>query len=331
MSQTNDENFTNLFNNIRKSVEIMTGNEQQSSPTKQVILDYKKNELTPKLKAAQAELNAAQTKTKSSESNRQYKICAYMKGQEVLDFYNTMDFCEAISAVATSSQIGDKIKKLDTKNGELKKQFDDVVKSVKDLRTKLYAVEMMAYEAGDAFEDPTNRDQINALDRTITVAHMNDLVEMADKAHDQSNAAFNIAVDVAGILTFANTESLKGFGDSLSQKTADFKKNVDDNVKKTTEDVKKSQQELSDASKALMVNKLTAKDPSVDCTSLNKTGEFLGEGDNAACDCLDPATIAEVWVNLEKNYDGTDSDNARVVKAVPKKDNGRKGKPTLRD
>ncbi len=309
----------------------MTGNEQQSSPTKQVILDYKTNELTPKLNAVQAELSAAQTKTKSSESNRQYKICAYMKGQEVLNFYNTLDFCEAISAVATSGQIGDKIKKLDTKNGELKKQFDDVVKSVKDLRAKLYAVEMATYEAGDAFEDPTNRDQIVALNRTLTVEDMNKLVEMADKARDQSNAAFNTAVDVAGILTFANTESLKGFSDALSQKTADFKKNIDENVKKTTEDVKKSQQELSDASKALMVNKLAAKDPSVERMGLDKTDAFLGEGDNAACDCLDPATIAEVWAELEKNYEEPESGSARAAKVAPKKDNGRKGKPTLRD
>ena len=309
----------------------MTANEQQSSPTKQVILDYKKKELTPKLKAVEAELNAAQTKTKSSESNRQYKICAYMKGQEVLNFYNTLDFCEAISAVATSGQIGDKIKKLDTKNGELKKQFDDVVKAVKDLRTKLSEVEMKTYEVGDAFEDPMNRDQINALDRTITVKDMNALVEMADKAHDQSNVAFSTAVDVAGILTFANTESLKGFGDALSQKTADFKKNIDENVKKTAEDVKKAQQELSEASKSLMVNKLTANDPSVESKGLKKTDAFLGEGDNAACDCLDPATIAEVWEALEKNYEEPESDNTRAVKAAPKKDNGRKGKPSLRD
>jgi ABC-type transport system involved in cytochrome bd biosynthesis fused ATPase/permease subunit len=309
----------------------MASTEQQSSLTKQVILDYKKNELTPKLNAVQAEVNAAQTKTKSSESNRQYKICAYVKGQEVLNFYNTLDFCEAISAVATSGQIGDKIKKLDAKNGELKKQFDDVVKAVKDLRAKLSEVETKAYEAGDAFEDPSNRDQINALDRMITVNDMNALVDMADKAHDQSNGAFSTAVDVAGILTFANTESLKGFGDALSQKTADFKKNIDENVKKTTEDVKKSQQELSEASKSLMVNKLTAKDPSVDCTGLNKTDAFLGEGDKAACDCLDPATIAEVWATLEKNYEEPERDNARAVKAASKKDNGRKGKPTLRD
>lgn len=322
MSETNEGNALYLFNNIRKSVEIMT---------KQVILDYKTNELTPKLNAVQAELSAAQTKTKSSESNRQYKICAYVKGQEVLNFYNTLDFCEAISAVATSGQIGDKIKKLDAKNGELKKQFDDVVKAVKDLRAKLYDVEMKTYEVGDAFEDPTNRDQIVALDRMITVGHMNALVDMADKAHDQSNAAFNTAVDVAGILTFANTESLKGFGDALTQKTADFKKNIDENVKKTTEDVKKSQQELSEASKALMVNKLTAKDPSVECTGLNKTGEFLGEGDNVACDCLDPATIAEVWAELEKNYEEPESGNTRAVKAASKKDSGRKGKPSLRD
>jgi hypothetical protein len=306
----------------------MTGNEQQSSPTKQVILDYKKNELTPKLNAAQAESRAAQTKTKSSESNRQYKICAYVKGQEVLNFYNTLDFCEAISAVATSGQIGDKIKKLDAKSGELKKQFDDVVKFIKDLRAKLAEVETKTYDVGDAFEDPSNRDQIVALGGMITIGDMNALVDMADKAHDQSNFAFSTAVDVAGILTFANTESLKGFGDALSQKTADFKKNIDENVKKTTEDVKKSQQELSDASKALMVNKLTAMDPSVECTGLNKTSAFLGEGDNTACDCLDPATIKEVCEALEKIYDEPESSSTRAVKSAPKKEAARRTSPS---
>ena len=144
----------------------MANTEQTSSsksPTTVVIEEYVKNDLTPKRDTAKAELTAAQTKIDSSASNRQYKICAYVKGQEVLNFYNTLDFCEAISTVSASGEVSNKIKKVETKNGDLKKQFDEVVKSIKDLRAKLYDVEMKAYEMGDAYEDPSNKDQISAL------------------------------------------------------------------------------------------------------------------------------------------------------------------------
>jgi hypothetical protein len=276
----------------------------QNSLTKQVIEDYKKNELTPKREAARAELKAAQTKANSSASNRQYKICAYVEGQNVLNFYNTLDFCEAIATVNASAQVADKIKKVETKNGDLKKQFDDVVKSIKDLRTKLYDVEMKAYEMGDAFEDPSNKDQITALNNIIKKEDVEKLMQMSDKVHDQSNLAFSTAVDVAGILTFANVESLKVFGDDLSKKTTDFKKNVDDTVKKSTEDLKKAQQELSDASKALMLDKLSAKDPSVEITAWGETEDFLGDGDNSKCDCLQSikdvnTVLREIGTNYE--------------------------------
>lgn len=282
-----------------------------TSPTKQVIEDYKNIELTPKMNAVKAELEAAKTKTDSSASNRQYKICAYVEGQELLNFYNTLDFCEAISAVSASGQVGDKIKKIEAKNGELKKQFDDVVKSIKDLRTKLYEVEMKAYDVGDAFEDPANKDQIMVLRDFLQKPTVENLVDMSDKTHDKSNRAFSTAVDVAGILTFANIESLKGFGDALSQKTVDFKKNVDDNVKKAADDLKKAQQELGEASKALMVNKLVGKDYSVEDEGLAATDEFLGNGDNAICDCL--PTIEKVCQDLEDSYNKNDPPKSSVA------------------
>ena len=307
----------------------MANTEQTSpskSPTTVVIEEYVKNDLTPKRDTAKAELTAAQTKIDSSASNRQYKICAYVKGQEVLNFYNTLDFCEAISTVSASGEVNNKIKKVETKNGDLKKQFDDVVKSIKDLRAKLYDVEMKAYEMGDAYEDPSNKDQISALggipDLKPSVEKM---VEMADKTHDQSNKAFVTAIDVAGIMTFANVESLKGFGDNLSKKTADFKKNIDDNVKKAGDDAKKAQQELGDASKLLMLDKLAAKDPSVEITSMNNTEKFLGNGDNTQCDKL--GTIEDVNTVLKEAADNYAHGGAdlEVIKPVLNKPRSKGG------
>lgn len=301
-------------------------NTAQTSATTLVIGEYKENILTPKLAAVNAELIAAQTKIDSSASNRQYKICAYVKGQEVLNFYNTLDFCEAISTVSASSEVTNKIKKVEAQNGDLKKQFDDVVKSIKDLRAKLYDVEMKAYEMGDAYEDPSNKDQTGLLKDFLSKSDVEKLVEMADKTHDQSNVAFSTAVDVAGILTFANVESLKGFGDALSKKTADFKKNVDDNVKKGNDDTKKAQQELGDASKALMLDKLAAKDPSVEIKGLTVTGAFLGNGDNSQCDCL--STIADINTTLKEaaeNYEHGGVD-LEVVKPPVFNKSGARGK-----
>jgi hypothetical protein len=258
-------------------------NTEQTSPTKQVIEEYRKNELTPKKTTAEAERDAADTRIEGSASNRQYKICAYVEGQRVSDFYNTLDFCEAIAAVSTSGQVSDRIKKVETKNGDLKKQFDEVVKAIKDLRVKLYDVEMKALDMADAYEDPSNADQIKALPNSIDKARVTLMVDVADKTHDQSNTAFSTAVDVAGIMTFTNIESLKGFGDNLSKKAVDFKKNVDDNVKKSNEDRGKAQQELGEASKILMLDTFGRKDPSVEIMAWKATDTFLGDGSNAKC------------------------------------------------
>jgi hypothetical protein len=253
----------------------------QISPTIQVIEEYKKNELTPKRETAQAELTAADTRVDSAASNRQYKICTYVEGQRVSDFYNTLDFCEAIAAVSTSGQVQEKIKKVEGQNADLKKQFDDIVKSVKDLRAKLYTVEMSAYEVGDAYEDPSNADQVNVLRKEIKLdkAQVTLLVDRADKTRDQANTAFSTAVDVAGTMTFSNIETLKPFGDVLSKKTADFKKNVDEAAKKSGEDGKKAQQELGEASKTLMLETLSRKEPAVQVAAWNATEAFLNTAD----------------------------------------------------
>ncbi len=291
---------------------------EQTSPTKQVIEEYRKNELTPKKTTAEAELSAADTRIDSSASNRQYKICAYVEGQRVSDFYNTLDFCEAIAAVSTSGQVSDRIKKVETKNGDLKKQFDDVVKGIKDLRAKLYEVEMKAYDMGDAYEDPTNADQIKALPSNIDKARVTLLIDVADKTHDQSNTAFSTAVDVAGIMTFTNIESLKSFGDTLSKKAVDFKKNVDDNVKKSGDDMVKAQQELSEASKTLMLDTFGKKDPSVEIMSWQATDTFLGDGSNANC----IGSIEEVngaLRELADNYEHVGGINLEVSDGRPAK------------
>ena len=298
-------------------------NTEQTSPsqTQQVIADYKKNELTPKINAAKAELEAAKIQTESSASNRQYKICAYVKGQDVLNFYNTLDFCEAIATVSASGEVSNKIKKVETKNGDLKKQFDEAVKAIKDLRTKLYDVEMKAYEVGDAFEDPANKDQTLLLKGFLNNSVVDEMVEVADKAHDQSNKAFVTAVDVAGIMTFANVESLKEFGDILSKKTTDFKKNVDDNVKKATDDAKKAQQELGDASKTLMLDKLSQKDPSADKKGLETTETFL---EDDTCDCkTNIVTINQVLKESADNYEHGGVDLETVRPPVFNKGNAR--------
>jgi hypothetical protein len=253
-------------------------NNGQMSPTEQIIGDYIENTLTPKRNTAQAELTAADTRVDSAASNRQYKICTYVEGQRVTDFYNTLDFCEAIAAVSASGQVQEKIKKVETKNTDLKKQFDEVVKAVKELRTKLYDVEMKAYEVGDAYEDPSNADQIKVLnDNKVGVdkATVNLLMDRADKTHDQANTAFSTAVDVAGTMTFTNIETLKPFGETLSKKTAEFKKNVDESVKKSGDDVKKAQQELGEASKTLMLETLSRKEPAVEVAAWDDTEKFL--------------------------------------------------------
>ena len=282
--------------------------------------------MTPKRVAAEAELKAAKTKTASSASNRQYKICAYVEGQQVLDFYNTLDFCEAISTVSASGEVNNKIKKVETKNGDLKKQFDEVVKSIKDLRAKLYDVEMKAYEMGDAYEDPSNKDQVTLLKEFLSKKTVEKMVEMADKTHDQSNKAFVTAVDVAGIMTFSNVESLKGFGDNLSKKTADFKKNIDDNVKKAADDTKKAQQELGDASKALMLDKLAEKDPSVEIESIGKTTTFLDDEDGKKCDALGSIVdVNRVLTESADNYEHGGVDLEVIKTPVLNKPKGKGG------
>jgi hypothetical protein len=295
-------------------------NNGQASPTAQVIEEYKKNELIPKRDTAQAELTAADTRVECSASNRQYKICTYVEGQRVSNFYNTLDFCEAIAAVSTSSQVVERITKVEAKNADLKKQFDEVVKAVKDLRMKLYDVEMKAYDMGDAYEDPTNTDQVTVLQTNIGLdkAKVTLLVDRADKTHDQSNMAFSTAVDVAGTMTFTNIESLKGFGAVLSKKTTDFKKNVDDNVKKSGEDMKKAQQDLSDASKTLMLDTFSRKDPAVEIASWNDTEAFL----SASKDLNLLGSISDLNITLSQlanNYEDIDEVKLDTYQGVPEK------------
>jgi hypothetical protein len=216
----------------------------------QDALEACKKDLCTKRAAAQSEKNAADTQRKQAESVLENKKQCLLKAKCTLETYQGMDYSVGLKSATNSESIKKNSEEYLAKDGELATSLKGVAQTLKLVKEKIADLKAAACMLDTCVKDSCNAQQIKIIEKTIPDFKQ----EVADKLISVTNAtngladtAFIHAVEITGIQTFSNVDSLVELSKNLQAKVKEFKSDLDGNVKERTDEVKKSHEEYAAA------------------------------------------------------------------------------------
>jgi len=296
--------------------------EKQKSPTEELI-DQCIESLKDEKKAKRAEQKALKTACDLKECVEDYKVCCLQKSREVWDTYNQLDLCYVVSSSKKVDLLNEDIKKYCDKENELEKKLKDVVKCVNETKTKLNEVVNEACRIDRCIKEEKRcknglYDQIKGA-KNEWRALIQDIEVCSVDCFNIACKTFDVGVDVVGLQTFVDIESLKKLGEDLDGYFGRLETDVADNIQKAEAEWKKARTELVDIQQQLVTGKF-AKCEADNCKdAVTETLEFLC--DPGACDQLEPS-LEDLCAKVKENFgkdamDECDDDDDHEGKKKP--------------
>ena len=232
-----------------------------NTPTQETI-EQCKEILCDEIKNANSKKIASKIVKQTKKNIKKYKTCCLVKTQDTQTFYDNLNLCVCVPGKKKTSLLTDEIKNTIKKREELAKMLKEAVSNIKKVKGKMSEAQDEACKLNRCWEEEKrcNLDLYNVLkDLDITFGettyklYTEDDTDSATKeitrhtkdCYEKITTTFDAGVNIIGIQTFVNVNSLTGISDELSQKIDDFKKDIEGNVKKTEEASKKATEELS--------------------------------------------------------------------------------------
>lgn len=227
--------------------------ENTSTPTRD-ILDKCKLDLCKEKVALKSSTGAKAIDFNAQKDIVQrYKICCLVKAEETNKLYRHVDYQVAVKSVKESKLIQDKVKGLGEMYKTLDKDFKDLIKKIQDTKKKMED----AVEAAEKLdrcideEERCNPGLFNVLGDVVIETSglgaptdpqtngeidiwtfINDRVKAkTDHCYDKLLDAYDASINIAGIMTFINVDSLKPGADKVAELVGGFKKDIDENTK----------------------------------------------------------------------------------------------------
>ncbi len=227
-----------------------------SSPTVEILKECKLEICRDKV-TAKSEFNATCTDYWSVQEDLQYKICCLVKAQSTHTFYSNFKYCLGQKANKETELVNTKIGDLVAKEAELQSCFKDLMKMIKETKDNMSKVEEVACRIQNCKEEDErcNPDLveklINGIPNLFTgkgdePSIMDVCVTAIKDSNQKIKDAFNAGVDISGILTFSDIDSLESIGQSLASLLGDLKKDCDENIAYSSGMIDSSNQELLD-------------------------------------------------------------------------------------
>ena len=266
----------------------------KTSPTADILQKCKKDLCVEKV-AAGSERAASETKVNSGKGDEQYKICCVVKADETNTFYRNFKFCIGTSTSKDAEQIQGKVKELIDKDKALKKKFKDLVKLIKETKTKMEGVLEVACRLDRCKEEEQrcNLDLYKALEDGIPNLwdRLEHIKDHAETCYGKITLAFDAAIDIAGILTFSDVDSLEDLGKKLNELLVELNKDCEENLKSSAAEEAKANDELNKVLQELSISRFehcvaTAKE-----SGLCDVFDFICDPE---CDEKDPGRIREI-------------------------------------
>ena len=305
---------------ISKTSGQQNGGAVSCDQKKDIMLPCKKDLKSQKI-AWRGVASAARTTKDTYIANRDNKVCCVIKADETTSLYRNIDFYVAIDANCKAEVIEKSIDDLLKKSGDLEKAIAEAVKSIKLIKDKAIELKAKACDLDTQSKDSCNSQQLIILnnhfadkcsdivvpddtgndgEKGVFSAILKDIINKTGVVCRKADKAFSSAVSIAGIQTFSNIKSLKEMSKQVTLVIKDFKKDVDANVKTSTDELKKAQDDLAAAVKDVSLKTLEEHKESVKYEGVAFTMDFL-------CDPIcDDGDITDLCCKVMSTFCGTD-------------------------
>lgn len=265
-----------------------------------VICDYHKA-AKDKREAASSRSKAAKTKIEHRNIVRGYKLCCLRQAEATFEFYRDIDNYELHDMMKSAEIIQKNVDAHIKKNDELEKLIKDASKMLNEVKNKLHD----AHNAACAMENsimrlvdfpengtpgqsgtgkPGNGPKNEAPDLKQSLTKVTD---QAKKLDDQSQELADAMAHTAGIQTFSNIDGLKDFGKSLVDNFKKLKTMVDERVKKSAEEVKTAQTDLTKVVEELNTYEFEYFSENSASRGYGMTTDFICNGEYRSIDQVD--------------------------------------------
>lgn len=275
------------------------------------LLRQCKDDLRSKKLLAEGKAKASDKTVAGKISSRHTNTCFVLKANETVSFYRNIDFYFAIEASVTTETVQKNVDEFVKKSDALEKAIADAAKAIKAIKDKANEVKSMACELDSQMKDDCNKAQLKILRDGFTnncKSNFDDydlpeqtfdgviayLIEKSNKAKELADKAFGSVVDISGIQTFSNVDSLKELSKTLAEKGKEFKGDIDKNVKDNTAELAKAQEELAKIIKELSVTVLEGHKASTEFEGTAFTLDFV-----CSPDSCDDGRIQEICCKVQ--------------------------------
>lgn len=164
----------------------------------------------------------------------QYKICLYVKARETNTTYTNLKFFVSEGANNEANEIQTVVTALKSKNNDLKTKIEQAASALKSIKKAMNeAVESACrLDRSKEEEKRCNIDIYNALQDGVPEiwSKIAEIKTATDENFKKISDAFDGLVDIAGIQTFPDFDSMDNHCTELKNKTASLKTDVEGNI-----------------------------------------------------------------------------------------------------
>lgn len=223
--------------------------EDRISPTEEII-NQCIEDLKDQKKVHHANASASWKAIELKKEVEQYKTCCLVKSREIWDLYVNLDLCYVVKGYNRSVLIKGDIQTLCDKEKAMEKKLKDAVKMIKEVKTKLNDVvdEACKLDRCVKEEKRCKKGLHDQLKNDKTSKEWDDLLSCVEEhsvdCYNLACKTFDAGVDVIGIQTFVDMDSLKTLAADLQTKMTDLKTDIHSVSAKAEAEWKKALEEL---------------------------------------------------------------------------------------
>ena len=287
----------------------MSNEPEMMSPTMEII-NKCIEDLCDEIEGYQAEKEACEILWEADEESKKYKICCFVKSEKALETYTNLDLCVGIGAQAQAKLIGDNVKNYSQEDSDLESSLKDAIKSIKEVKSILADASDKACKLDRCVEEEErcNPDILKTIKKGVS--NFNDKIERVKKhprkCYDLAVRAFDGGVDVAGIQSFTDLNSLVKIGADLITSIDAFKGDIETNIKKSSDELLKGKIDLTTILQDL--EKIIYKKCSTetDLLGTDASKDFIKD---PACDDCDEHDLERLCRKVKRNFHEDEGDD----------------------
>lgn len=277
--------------------------EERKSPTEEII-DQCVEDLQVEKKSKRAGARALQRACDLKEDVEDYKTCCLIKSREFWDLYANLDLCYVVSSRKRTILLNENLKAHCDKEIALEQKLKDAVNCIKEVKTRLNDVVDEACKIERCIKEEkrckTGLHELLKEKDNEWIPLLEHIEKTSIRCFNTACKAFDAGVDIVGIQTFVDLDSLKILGTELSSKVETLKTDITANIKKAEDEWKKALAELTVVKEEIVTAEFAKCKSKNTKEGIEKTLEFLC--DPRGCEEIKDTEIDEICRKVKDNF-----------------------------